>query len=103
MIAENEEIEREHIMNIKYLGPSKAVIVHPYGEHRKDEIKIYPKSFAEELLLMSRKQRFISIDDFETSAKNDKGSEVTTATTKKRSRIKPDDKKWSTVMDARSR
>jgi hypothetical protein len=45
-------------MKIKYLGPSPSVIVAPFGEHKKDEIKEYPKVFGEELLATSQKQKF---------------------------------------------
>jgi len=56
-------------MKITYLGPSQAVIVHPFGEHRKNETKEYPDSFGEELIATSRKQQFsICADDADTLA-----------------------------------
>jgi hypothetical protein len=90
-------------MKIKYLGPSDKVLVHPHGEHRKDEIKEYPEKFGKELCETSRKQRFsICTDDAEAPATDDDaGPEATTATTKKPDmekkpgRTKPGDKKRS--------
>lgn len=49
-------------MKIKYLGPSPVVIVAPYGDHRKDEIKDYPDEFGENLIATSKKQRFEAVD-----------------------------------------
>jgi len=45
-------------MLIKYLGPSDAVNVEPYGPHRKDEDKEYPDQFGAALLATSKRQRF---------------------------------------------
>lgn len=45
-------------MKIKYLGPMNRVIVAPYGDHFKDQVKDYPKEFGEELLATSLKQQF---------------------------------------------
>ena len=49
-------------MKIKYLGPSKSVIVAPHGTHKKDETKDYPDEFAEDLLVTSKKQKFEAVD-----------------------------------------
>ncbi len=45
-------------MQIKYVGPSPSVIVHPYGVHMKDKVREYPDDFGEELLATSHKQNF---------------------------------------------
>lgn len=50
-------------MEIKYLGPSDAVNIAPFGSHRKDEVKSYPDVFAKDLLATSKKQRFQAIDE----------------------------------------
>jgi len=49
-------------MDIKYLGPSRKVNVHPFGAHLKDAVKTYPNEFGRELLESSSKQLFEEVE-----------------------------------------
>lgn len=50
-------------MKIKYLGPSAKVNVHPFGEHRKFEVKDYPDDFAEDMIATRREHKFEIVED----------------------------------------
>lgn len=53
-------------MKIKYTGPSPGVNVGGRVQ-KKDEVIDYPDDFAKELLLTSKKQKFVCVDKQEES------------------------------------